>query len=269
MADMGNEWFYTQNGQAAPAPVSADQLKQLAGSGQLRPDDLVWKEGMPQWMPASSIKGLFGSAKPASADVPVLALAPASGRQAAPNGAGQPARTSPPRGEEGGGILNMNPVVVFVLSLCTCGLFGLIYAILVANHYAEQAARRTVDGAGRPLGTARHPVWVLLMAYLTLGYYFLWWVYTTLRECAAYSGRKDVNARAELGLMLAFPPYSIYVAVFRLPELIRRCQHTAGVPETTLLGHTYVFLNPFMFLALPFLGMIYQDSLNQVWLTAP
>ena len=52
---MGNEWFYTQNGQAAPAPVSSEQLKQLAGGGLLRPDDLVWKEGMPNWMPASSL----------------------------------------------------------------------------------------------------------------------------------------------------------------------------------------------------------------------
>jgi hypothetical protein len=30
-----------------------------------------------------------------------------------------------------------------------------------------------------------------------------------------------------------------------------------------------LFLNPCLFCALPFLGMIYQEILNQTWLSAP
>ena len=29
-----------------------------------------------------------------------------------------------------------------------------------------------------------------------------------------------------------------------------------------------LFVNPLLYLALPFLGMIYQDALNQTWLNA-
>jgi hypothetical protein len=262
---MGNEWFYTQNGRAAPAPVSSEQLKQLAGGGLLRPDDLVWKEGMPNWVQAGSLKGLFGPAKQPSGDIPVLPPPPGPAGNCTAKAKAAPA----PKREEGGGSGAMHPLLVLALTVLTLGLFGLVYAVLAANRFAEQAPRRAADAAGRPLGTVRHPVWVLLMTYLTLGFYFCYWVYAALRECAAYGGRRDVNPRAELSLMLACPPYAVYVAVFRLPELIRRCQALAGVSETTSLRHSYVFLNPFIFPALPFLGMAYQDSLNQVWLGAP
>jgi serine/threonine protein kinase len=62
-----NEWFYTLYGVPAPAPVSAAQLKHLAASGQLKPTDLVWQDGMLEWAPANSVKGLFPAAVPCSA----------------------------------------------------------------------------------------------------------------------------------------------------------------------------------------------------------
>lgn len=67
---MANEWHYSKNGKRF-GPVSGQQLKELAAKGELGPADLVWKEGMPQWVPASKIKGLMpGSSavtnKPAS-----------------------------------------------------------------------------------------------------------------------------------------------------------------------------------------------------------
>jgi hypothetical protein len=57
---MSQEWYYAQNNQKR-GPVSAGQLKQLADSGQLRPSDLVWKQGLPNWVAASSLKGLFAA----------------------------------------------------------------------------------------------------------------------------------------------------------------------------------------------------------------
>lgn len=56
-------WYFSRNGQNS-GPYSSAQLQQLAATGQLSPTDLVWKEGMQQWLPATSIKGLF--AKPSS-----------------------------------------------------------------------------------------------------------------------------------------------------------------------------------------------------------
>ena len=45
---MAEQWYYSKQGQRT-GPVSEEQLKQLASSGQVQPTDLVWKQGMPQW----------------------------------------------------------------------------------------------------------------------------------------------------------------------------------------------------------------------------
>ena len=80
---MSAEWHYTKDGQRH-GPVSAAELKALAKSGDLSPDDMVWKEGMAGWKPAGSLKGLFPpapapteAASPRSAPPPLPA--PSSG----------------------------------------------------------------------------------------------------------------------------------------------------------------------------------------------
>ena len=52
------EWYYTKNGQQV-GPVSMEEIKTRAESGELTPDDQVWKEGMGDWKPAGKVKGLF------------------------------------------------------------------------------------------------------------------------------------------------------------------------------------------------------------------
>jgi hypothetical protein len=64
-----SQWYYSKNNQQQ-GPVSPEQLKQLAVSGQLQPSDLVWKEGMGQWVEGRKIKGLFPAAPPANNLVP-------------------------------------------------------------------------------------------------------------------------------------------------------------------------------------------------------
>jgi len=55
---MAQEWFFSKGGQQQ-GPVDFDQLKQLAASGQVRPGDLVWCEGMAKWTEAGTIENLF------------------------------------------------------------------------------------------------------------------------------------------------------------------------------------------------------------------
>lgn len=57
---MATQWHYTKGGERH-GPVSSDQLRQLAASGQIHPTDLVWRDGMAEWQKASSVKGLFPS----------------------------------------------------------------------------------------------------------------------------------------------------------------------------------------------------------------
>ena len=64
---MAAEWYYSAEGEEH-GPVSAAELRQFATSGQLQSDDLVWKEGLDEWVEARKIKGLFPT------DSPPLAL---------------------------------------------------------------------------------------------------------------------------------------------------------------------------------------------------
>src|SRR4051812_42870290 len=58
---MAAEWYYTTNKQQM-GPVSWEELRQLAGNGLLKPTDLVWTEGMAEWVRASTQNGLFAEA---------------------------------------------------------------------------------------------------------------------------------------------------------------------------------------------------------------
>jgi hypothetical protein len=51
-------WFYAKGGQTL-GPVSDGEFRNLIGLGTVGPDDLVWKEGMPAWQPASAVPGLL------------------------------------------------------------------------------------------------------------------------------------------------------------------------------------------------------------------
>jgi len=63
---MADQWYVGRN-EKRSGPFTPDQLRQLAATGGLKPTDMVWKQGMPQWAAASTIKGLFsipGVSKP-------------------------------------------------------------------------------------------------------------------------------------------------------------------------------------------------------------
>ena len=54
-----SQWYYTRNGERQ-GPVEHSTLNMLAQSNELKPEDLVWTEGMADWKPASTVEGLFG-----------------------------------------------------------------------------------------------------------------------------------------------------------------------------------------------------------------
>jgi hypothetical protein len=55
---MVSVWYYVRNG-AQNGPVSFDELKNVAASGQITPADLVWQQGTADWVPAQTVQGLF------------------------------------------------------------------------------------------------------------------------------------------------------------------------------------------------------------------
>jgi hypothetical protein len=65
---MADKWFYVKDGQQC-GPVLTEELQQLCNSGVLNPLDVVWKVGMDQWVPISSVAemNLVTVAPPSSA----------------------------------------------------------------------------------------------------------------------------------------------------------------------------------------------------------
>lgn len=57
---MPHNWHYTKESKKY-GPITAAVLKELVKTGQLFPDDLVWREDMKDWIKAGAVKGLFRS----------------------------------------------------------------------------------------------------------------------------------------------------------------------------------------------------------------
>ena len=66
---MSDEWYYAKNGQQM-GPVSTDVITRMAAAGQVQANDLVWREGMPNWAPARTVRAIFPES-PQAVAVPV------------------------------------------------------------------------------------------------------------------------------------------------------------------------------------------------------
>ena len=74
-----SDWYYAHDGQQK-GPVPTSELQRLAANGGFDAEkDLVWKEGMDDWKPASSVPELVAALRPAAPD-----LSPADQPQAIP-----------------------------------------------------------------------------------------------------------------------------------------------------------------------------------------
>jgi hypothetical protein len=78
---MTKQWYYAQDGRR-DGPVSSGQIRDLAASGELRPGDLVWTEGMSDWREARTVKGLIPGLPSARSDtMPGASNPPATGTE--------------------------------------------------------------------------------------------------------------------------------------------------------------------------------------------
>ncbi|WP_242112679.1 RDD family protein [Luteimonas aquatica] len=50
-------WYYADAGHQRRGPIEAEELARLRRDGQLQWDTLVWRDGMAQWQPLSSVAG--------------------------------------------------------------------------------------------------------------------------------------------------------------------------------------------------------------------
>ena len=65
-----DSWYYAKDGNQA-GPIGTDELQGKLASGEVSQQDLVWREGMPNWQPAGTVAELasagggYGVAPPA------------------------------------------------------------------------------------------------------------------------------------------------------------------------------------------------------------
>lgn len=72
-----SSWYYAKGGQQN-GPVPLDDLVRLVGTGTVAPTDLVWREGMKDWLPAAQVPEL--APPPAAAAEVIRPASPADGQ---------------------------------------------------------------------------------------------------------------------------------------------------------------------------------------------
>jgi len=120
-------WHYSQDGQRK-GPVSDEDLRRMASEGTLKPSDLVWREGMSEWQPASQATGFqFAAASPAPPAPPAApATPPTYAQQSTPYA--PPGAQIEPSGEP---IPNYLPWAIAATLLCClpAGIASIVFAV--------------------------------------------------------------------------------------------------------------------------------------------
>jgi len=152
------QWHCTAGGQQY-GPVDETQLRQWIAESCVTGKDLVWCEGMANWVPAANVPELMGAAPgPAAppAYQPTAPYAPAVGSDGR--------MLKPHRGTL--------VLVMGILSLVVCGVFGPIALSMGRNDLAEidaglmdPSGRGTVN-AGRICGIIGTIILVLQILYI-------------------------------------------------------------------------------------------------------
>ena len=63
---MASQWHVGRGGQTS-GPFSSDQLRAMVERGELTAGDLVWKEGMAEWVDCATVQGLLPASRPSTA----------------------------------------------------------------------------------------------------------------------------------------------------------------------------------------------------------
>lgn len=154
---MANMWYYASKNQQK-GPVSWDDLRGLARAGGLRGTDMVWQEGTPDWVKASSVPGLCNGA----------ATAPTNVRADEPGARRRPMRDDPDDFDRDSRIRRPSRKPAksnqgLIIGLCVGGgvlVIGIIVTIIIiANSGSSKVKGPPVAGGGPPpVGIGGGPV---------------------------------------------------------------------------------------------------------------
>ncbi len=174
---MADQWYLGRNGQKA-GPYSNEQLRRMAAAGQLVPGDLLWKQGLEQWVPITEVRGLLPAA--GSGTLPPLDLTSPGPFDIPDRAAGQrggPADWNPyqastagdpgPLASQGLVYAEFLPrVAAWILDLIFIGLLSLFFQTLAAVTFGiASGGNQLVIAIGNLLGS--------LLAFALQALYFI------------------------------------------------------------------------------------------------
>lgn len=161
------QWYYTKMG-LQQGPVPEDELRQKIRRGEIGESNLLWREGMGDWLPFDKIPELSGGASEVTGGqgVPPLPLPPSGGLRNSVPMAQSPVYQAGLSGQNVPSYL-AHSVVALVVSLVMAGVVclpvGLPFAI-VALVYASKVDRLQAQGdtLGAGASSKNAKLWMII-----------------------------------------------------------------------------------------------------------
>jgi hypothetical protein len=147
------QWYYSKNSNQL-GPVSLDELRYKLASGEISGTDMVWKEGMQNWSPISSVGELAVTPQGMPTSRPPGSVSPYS----APGVPGGSYSYAPPTSG-----LAITSMVCGILGLVTCLMLPGIPAVICGHMALNRMADPSVRLGGRGMAIAG-----LIMGYLSV-----------------------------------------------------------------------------------------------------
>ncbi|BCU77689.1 GYF domain-containing protein [Luteolibacter sp. LG18] len=143
------QWHYGENGQQH-GPVDDDGIRQAIASGQVHAQTMVWREGMPNWLPLAQVPELAYPAAP-------------MGYQQTPYPYAMPYGVVPTAPTSGLAIASM---VCGIVGFCMCWLavLGGIPAVICGHMALSRINESEVPMGGRGMAIAG-----LILGYIAIG----------------------------------------------------------------------------------------------------
>ena len=157
-----SQWYFSEN-ETKQGPVYLTELQNLAQSGRITPETLVWQQGLPTWVAAATVQGLFPGHV---ATVPPLPAQPAARSHATRE---VPEET----GDATGGVIpykNTDALIayyagVFSLIACVLPFVGLVLPAL-ALFLGLRGRRKYIE---KPVVRGLVHAWIGIIAGIVFG----------------------------------------------------------------------------------------------------
>ncbi|MGC4016668.1 MAG: GYF domain-containing protein [Luteolibacter sp.] len=156
------QWYYSKNGTQL-GPISTEDIKAKLGSGEISATDLVWKEGMADWVPSSQVGELRTSvATPEVIPAAPGAVSPLPAQPSPYAPSSAPGPTATPSAIPGQPVsqgMAIGSMVCGILALLTCCLWCLsgplaIVAVVLGHLAIGKANAEPAQFGGKGMAKA-------------------------------------------------------------------------------------------------------------------